>query len=396
MERTCITILLLLLSSGSLAETPEPLCVLSPAAMPKSWQPWGEVQKDLSAAPWSADEAKDAVYAIKTGLDEMIDLYSRRPTAVEDLWEDAVASTIEVTYAGANMPAIEVAARNTAHRNLTMLIEPYLRRGSKSASCDEYELLLPLTIYARNLYQAKDARIGTMVALTNSAYRACGSLDEAIDYDYQWMFETGDVPTDDVFDLVIWSLLFIEAELVPGLELPAEARDFSPALWRFLEKYPLVGARAYQDGAWDEEFIDTAYLATHIAYIPTGNHRHPIYVEDSPSLYQFLRDNFYAVLQMGELDLVAEFVDSFRQYGCTEENDLQVRDGTRYLLKLFHAGGDRWMTYREPDETDEDVDDYDAIHKAWTGILGVRARVLEPAEQGTYGGVVRRWLPQPR
>src|SRR5215217_8524581 len=101
MRRTCITILLLLLSCGSLAETPEPLCVLSPAAMPESWRPWGEVQKGLSAAPWSASEAEDAVYAIKTGLDEMIDLYSQRPAAVVALWEDAVASLIEVTYAGA-------------------------------------------------------------------------------------------------------------------------------------------------------------------------------------------------------------------------------------------------------------------------------------------------------
>jgi hypothetical protein len=364
--------------------------------MPENWRPSGEVQKGLSAAPWSESEAKDAEYAIKTGLDEMIDLYSRRPEAVKALWEDSVGSLIEVTYAGANMPAIEVAARDAARRNLAKLIEPYLRRRSKSASCDEYEKLLPLTIYARNHFPAKDTRTGAMVALTNSAYRACGSLKAAMDYDYQKMLKTKDTPTDDVFDLVIWSLLFIEAQLVPGLELPAEARDFPPALWRYLENYPLVGASAYRDGAWNEEFIDTAYLATHIAYIPTGNHRHPIYVEDSPRLYRFLRENFYAVLQMGELDLVAEFVDSFRQYGCTEEDDLQVRDGTRYLLKLFHAGGDRWMTYREPDETDDEVDDYDAVHKAWTGILGVRVRVLEPAEEGTYGGVVRRWLPHPR
>jgi hypothetical protein len=396
MRKTCITILLLLLSTGSLAETSEPLCVLSSAAMPKSWRPSGEVQKDLSAAPWSVREAEDAVYAIKTGLDEMIDLYSRQPAAVAELWEDSVASLIEVTYAGANSPVIEDTARNAARRNLTTLIEPYLRRGSKKVSCDDYELLLPLTIYAHNLYEAKDARTGTMTALTNSAYHACGSLKKAMDSDYQRLLAAKNVPTDDAFDLVIWSLLFIEAQLVQGLELPAEARDFPSALWRFLEDYPLVGANRYRDGAWNEKFIDTAYLATHIAYIPTGNHRHPIYVEDSPSLYRFLRENFYAVLQMGELDLVAEFVDSFRQYGCTEENDLQVRDGTRYLLKLFHAGGDRWMTYREPDETDEEVDSYDAVHKAWTGILGVRVRNLEPAEQGTYGGVVRQWLPHPR
>ena len=167
-------------------------------------------------------------------------------------------------------------------------------------------------------------------------------------------------------------------------------------LWRYLENYALTGASAFEDGAWDDEFVEIAYLATHIAYIPTGNHRHPIYVEDSPGLYLFHRENFYPVLAMGELDLVAEFVDSLRQYGCTPENDLQVRDGTRYLLKLFHEGGDRWMTYRESGETDEDVEDYDLVHKAWTGVLGVRDRNLEPAEPGTYGGVVRRWLPHPR
>jgi hypothetical protein len=73
-----------------------------------------------------------------------------------------------------------------------------------------------------------------------------------------------------------------------------------------------------------------------------------------------------------------------------------VRDGTRYLLNLFHAGGDRWMTYREKGETNADVDSYDLIHKAWTGVLGVRERAIEPAEPGTYGGVVRSWLPAGR
>jgi hypothetical protein len=221
-------------------------------------------------------------------------------------------------------------------------------------------------------------------------------VNEAVDTEYQQILSAERAPADDVFDLVIWSIWFTEAELIPGLELPSEAREFPLTVWRFLETYKLIDATAYPDGAWNEEFIDTAYLATHIAYIPTGIQRHPIYIEDSPELYRFLRENFYSVLEMGELDLVAEFVDSFRQYGCTEQNDLQVRDGTRYLLKLFHAGGDQWMTYREPGETDEDVDDYDAVHKAWTAMLGLRVRVLEPVRENTYGAVVRRWLPHPR
>ena len=60
----------------------------------------------------------------------------------------------------------------------------------------------------------------------------------------------------------------------------------------------------------------------------------------SSPLCDFHRESFYAVLEMGELELVAEFVDSLRQYGCTPENELQVHDGTKHLIDIFHAGGD--------------------------------------------------------
>jgi hypothetical protein len=424
MRRAWLTILSLLLSLSLLwgctsappvrtsqrSTTPRPTgcpaCVLSPAAMPKSWQPRGQVDKGLSAAPWSASEAQDATYAIRTGVQEMIDLYARRPSAVPALQDDAVGSLIEVTYGGVNQQALDVTARNAARRHLMMLMSPYLERGPKSVTCDDYERLLPLTIYAMSTsshLRTKSDGLGTdasraaaLVPITNAAYRECGSLNEAMGYDYQATLKSRNAATEEVFDLVIWSLLFVEAQLVPGLDVPAEQRDFPNALWRYLQSYPLVGASAYRDGAWDEKFIDTAYLATHIAYIPTGNHRNPLYLQDSPNLYRFLRENFYPVLQMGELDLVAEFVDSLRQYGATADNDLQVRDGTRYLLKVFHAVGDRWMNYREPGETTDEMDDYDFIHKAWTGISGVRVRAVEPPGQGTYGSVVRRWLPQPR
>jgi hypothetical protein len=397
MRKTCITILFLLMSTGSLAGKPEPLCVLSPAVMPESWRPRGEAQKGLSRAePWSQSEAKDAEYAIKKGLDEIIGLFLKRPSAVQDIWDESVAALLEVTYSSANKPGFDAVARDSAQRNLTMLIDPYIKRGAKTAKCDEFVKLLPLAIYAHKFYPAKDPRTGKMVALTNAGYRDCGSFANAIDFDYKKRFSEKKLSSDKVFDLVLWSLYLIEAELYPDIELPAESREFSPALWSFLETYPLAGASAFKNGAWNEEFVVIAYLATHIAFIPTGNHRYPIYIEDSPKLYRFHRENFYPVLQMGELDLVAEFVDSLRQYGCTAENDLQVRDGTRYLLNIFHDGKDRWMAYREQDETDEDVNDYDLVHKAWTGMLGVRIRNIEPAEPGTYGGVVRSWLPHPR
>jgi hypothetical protein len=388
-------ILALLLTCGCAAENPEPLCVLNPAVMPESWRPAGEVQRSLSAAPWSAGEAKDAEYAARRGLDELSEFFAKRPAAVAALGEDAVEPFIDGSYAAANMPSLQLAARDQARRVLTPLLAPYLGRPSDSAICTEYSTLLTLTVYAHALLEAEDARLPAMVALTNAAYRACGSIAAAMGYDYRRRLAAEHLSTNDVWDILMWSITFTDAQLVPGLELPTEARDMPPALWRFLARHPLAGARAYPKGASDRTFYDTAYLATHIAYVPTGYGRHPIYIADAPGLYRFLRQNFYAVLEMGELDLVAEFVDLFRQYGCTERDDLQLRDGTRYLLKLFHTAGDHWMAHREPYER-ADVSDYDAVHKAWTGMAGVRVRVPEPAKPGTYGGVVRQWLGYPR
>lgn len=398
MRAACITTLFLLMSTGSLAGEPaEPLCVLSQDEMPESWRPQGEAQKGLSSAePWSQSEAKDAHDAIKKGVNEIIDLFSKRPWAVQDVWDESVASLISVTYSSANKPSIDDLASNAARRHLTMLIDPYMTRGAETAICDDFVYLLPLAIYAHRFYSEEDPRTGKMVTLTNASYRDCGSFAEAIDFDYKKQFSDKTLPINTVFDLVLWSQYLVEAELYREIEFPAEAREFTPALWRYLETYPLAGASEFKQVVWNEEFILNAYLATHIAYIPTGGHRYPIYIEDSPKLYRFHRENFYPVLEMGHLDLLGEFVDSLRQYGCTAENDLQVRDGTRYLLKVFQDGKDRWMAYREPGEMDKDVSDYDLVHKAWTGMLGVRVRNIEPAKPGTYGGVVRSWLPHPR
>ena len=176
---------------------------------------------------------------------------------------------IDASFAAANMPALQSAARDRARQILTPLMAPYLGRGSALATCREFSPLLDVTIYAHTLLQAEDAQMLMIVALTNTAYHACGSVAAAMGYDYRQRLAAKNVSTNDVFDLVMWSITFTDAQLVPGLELPAEARDLPPVLWRFLAHYPLAGARAYPDGARDKTFDDTAYLATHIAYIPT-------------------------------------------------------------------------------------------------------------------------------
>jgi hypothetical protein len=359
--------------------------------MPESWRPMGKIHQSLGQQKWSDTEAQDAIAAVREGLNELGEYFTTHPDAIPVLKTNAVESLIDPSYAAGNMPELRAQARMQARRVLAVLIQPVLNLDPAAEPCEDLWYLLSLTAYAHTLYPAGSEETGRLINLTNASLHACGSLEAVVGYDYRAMLMRDEIPADDAWELVLWSIRLTDAQSVPGLDLPGGAQQLTEGIWRFFERHPFRGANAYPDGANNEDFYQTAYLATHLAYIPTGYDRYPIYVRDAPALYQFLRSNFYAVLETGELDLMAEFVDLFRQYGCTERNDLQVRDGSRYLLRLFHAAGGRWMAHREPYEQ-RDIGNYDLIHKPWTGMSGLRPRIPQSPEPGTYGAVVRAWL----
>jgi hypothetical protein len=395
MKRVLASGLLLVSVSAGLAQAPEPLCVIDQARMPKSWQPPSELKRSLNPAPWSQSEEKDAAYSVERGLDEMIDHFKRKPAAIESLWGDSIEPLMQVTYASANPPALDAKARETARSNLTHLIDLTVKRmpDPKQAPCDDRDRLLPLAIFAHELYPADDPRTAQIVQRTNAASRACGSLEAAMGYDPRKILADKQASPERLLNVYIWALWFLEAEAHPAIELSAEARALGPQLWTYFGTYKLSAAREFEEGPWDDKFVAIADIAPHIVHLLTGTNRFPLYVEDSPALYRFHRENFYAVMQVNELDLFASFVDTLRQYGCTPENDIQVRDGTRYLLRLFHQGNDRWMAFRQDGETDATIDDYGLVHYPWTAILGVRTRRLEHPDPIVHGDLTSRWLP---
>ncbi len=64
--------------------------------------------------------------------------------------------------------------------------------------------------------------------------------------------------------------------------------------------------------------------------------------------------------------------------------------GPRYLLRLFREAGESWINHREPAEKGKALHAPHAmIHKPWTGMAGVRQRVIGHPEEGTYGWVFR-------
>jgi hypothetical protein len=390
-------ILLGVSSSAALADT---VCVLDPK-LPKSWQPPAELRKSLSLAPWSTSEASYAEKAVEGGIDEMIGLFRQKPAAVGKLFDDSIAALLQAHAASANTPELDSKIREATHANLTALLEPYLKRDPKSATCDEFEDLLPLAIFAHGIFPARHKLTDAVTGRTNAAYRACGSLEAATEHILKKVRTDNQDPEEyldhleDLFDLYAWALLLIEAELYPDIRLPAEARAFGEAAWKHFGTLALPGAGKFEKGVKDERFVTLADLATHLSHIPSGLGRFPIYVSDQPDLYVFLRESFYPMMQSGDRDLFALFVDTLRQYGCNPENDTQVRDGTRYLLEDYRRRGEKWMNYHEARKTFSDPVEYVRIHHAWTAVLGVRDRRLKPPEPGTYGSIVRRWLPPP-
>jgi hypothetical protein len=391
-----LAILSLLLCSAGMAKDADPLCVADPAQMPESWQPSSEQRKSLNPAPWSQSEALDAERAFTSALDEMIGYFARKPSSVQNLWDDSIEALIQQTHASVNKPELDAKLREAARKNLTSLITPYLSRDPERAGCAEFGELMPIALFANRLYPAGDPRTDVVTKRTNAAFRACGSLRAATGIDLSKILADPVARrenVEDLFDVHLWSLWLIEAELFPDIELSNEARAFGPTAWKHFQTIRLAGADEFEDGGRDGEFNTIADLAAHLVHIPSGTHRFPLYVADAPKLYRFHRENFYPVLQSGDLGLIASFVDSLRQYGCTPETDVQVRDGTRTLLKAFHDSNDKWLSYRGEGESGVDLEDYDRIHHPWTAALGLRDRRPQPPRAGTYGGLVRRWLP---
>ena len=171
--------------------------------------------------------------------------------------------------------------------------------------------------------------------------------------------------------------------------MPDGSARFIADTWRYLSTYAVPQGRDHPQGLNHMPAYDAAYLMTHAGYMPTGYGRHRLNVADAPWLYRYIRENFYAAMEMGELDLFAEFVDLLRQYGCTEDTDAQLRHGSRYLLYLYTQAGGLWLAHRESYEG-ADISDYDALHKPWTAIAGLRRRTFEPMVPGSFGAAFQK------
>lgn len=402
--------LLWVLPSISLAQALQPPCITDSAQLPQSWRSAPKVQKTLSPAPWSAAEARAAKHAKIKGIEEIIEFFEREPVAVSALYDDSVEMLLQATHASRNAPALDEKIRQAARANLSALIAGIPDYSDESPVCYDFVELLPLALFAQRLFPDAHQPARLITQRTNEAYRDCGSIDAATNE----ILRRAIIPPErllklrrqersaelqhleHLFDLTLWVIWLTEARLFPAIELSPDAQDFIARGWAYLSTFPLRGTQAFADGPRDQRFLVHADLAAHIAHVPTGIHRFALRVDDAPVLHDYVREQFYALMQSGDVDLIASFVDTLRQYGCTPGNDVQVRDGMRYLLKVFQAGEERWIVDDKKGKPPAAPSLYDRLHRPWTAVLGIRNRQLRSPKPDTYGAVFRDALRQPR
>lgn len=375
----------------------KPVCLQELADLPRAWRPSPKQRARLSERSWTAAEQHLANQSVRVALSEMIDFQAEHPGTVKSLWSDSIEPYIDFAFDASNMPNMRDRALSTAAERLKEIAKSLLAEKDSAGTCQEFSNSLTFLIYAHDLGERDPddkelvALKKTLLARTNEAIRDCGTFSELLGFDPEKYFSLARIGNGKMYEMLLASVDFLGALSIPGLVLPEEVKPFITRVWQALASYPKPAAKSLAKGAENSLFFDLAYLMTHAGYVPTGYGRYELCVSDGPWLYEFLRANFYSVLEMGELDLASEFLDLFRQYGCTEDNDRQTRDGSRYLLDIYEKAGRSWIKHRESYEKKK-LGPYDLMHKPWTAGGGLRRRIIEPIEPKSYGSYARRLL----
>jgi len=369
--------------------------------MPASWGPTPAQEAALNQSLPVANLSQAAEAAAREAYQELVEFISR-PGMIEELDTDALEPIINGAFAGSNLPDIQSIGLHFGRDIWLNLSMPYLAEtmkvGCNQLSNTSLAMLVGYGGYLQRRLPGNatfDAAYAKLSNLTQSALDDCGTLEDYLGFDpanrtgsYPKLLDeiASDVQIDEIFDMVLQA---VDTLGLSTFELPTGTLEYTARFWRYLFQYPFVPAGEYNEGLRDESFEQNSYIVTHAAYIPTGYQRYRLEVRDAPWLFHYLRENFYAVMELGSLDLLAEFVDVFRQYNCTEENDAQTRDGTQFMLGLYEKAGRRWTSVRESREVEGDLSSYDLMHKPWTAYVGLHARVLEAPLPGTYGAAAR-------
>ena len=388
---------------------PPGICINDPSLLPKRWRAPAHLDFVDDGSPWTDVEQALAEEAATKGLDELVDFFdTASDDRIRELGIDAMNSLMDYVFGSGDVAVFHQKAVDTAIRVLHISAAQLVgeRTAEYASECSHMYPKVKLTGYAHRLHHERPANEdleelrNQLISMLNDSFEECSSdLDEVLENDDPWteMIKDKSQPEEEVYSWAMWAIALTEClVMVEDLtKLPEDTPDFVAEVWRYMEHYDIPDHRDYVHEEDEDErgtWVEFAYLATHLQFIPTGYGRHYHYVEDAPYLYHFYRDNFYAAFSHGGHNLVAEFIHLLSTYGCTVHNDLQLRHGVRYMLHLYKEAGHSFVNHREAWES-QIINDYEKVHKPWKGIASVMTHgCFEPEIPGSYGYAFRQAL----
>ena len=390
-------------SSSASSYSDKPTCINDPSQIPQRWKyPRGLSFPD-SPEEWTKDEQALALSAGNKAMDELLDFYhSISQERLLDIGTDALSSVADFCLGSASEPVFHKKACEGGAFVAKGLLKDDNEKKNKEAfdwsstTCEDThskaKKLLYLNYLAKELPQDKELQklLDRLVNFMQATLNDCGTLNHYLDVQsWEADLRTLQTPRVTIRHYVHRSNVLTDLYNVPHLDLGPlkhEMDRFTATLWKYLGDYRYMNARDVRRGFEDSRARHHAYLVTHIAYMPSGFGRHALTdVPEAPWLYRYIRENYYAAMEEGDLDLFAEFIDILRSYGCSEENDVMVRHGTRFMLDQYAKEGYTWM--KEKDYPAKlRPDDYDLIHLPWTAAAGVfRCGNGDPVVPGSFG-----------
>lgn len=380
------------------------VCINDISNIPKFWQFPKKISFPYSHKPWTKEEQYLAMRSGHKAIDEMVDFYhSISLDRLLELGTNAASSVMDYCFGSAKDKDLHKKACDGA----SFVIKALLKRSDEtnnsdnyfdwsSTTCQETHTKAKYLVFLNYLSKEYpgDVEIQNLLAgLTNlmqATLDDCGNLDNYMDLDRHWENDLSSLKTErlQIRHYVHKSNVLTDLYNVPDLDLGPMKKEldrFTAKLWKYLAEYKFINARDARFGFKGDRARHHAYLVTHAAYMPSGFGRHELHVEDAPWLYKYIRENYYAAMEQGDLDLFAEFIDILRSYGCSEENDVMVRHGTRFMLDMYAKEGYTWMKEKDfPRE--KRSSDYSLIHLPWTATAGVlRCGNGDPVVPGSFG-----------
>jgi len=391
-------------------------CVARVEDLPKVWKLSVREQQTLAELKAGTDRSNNAQRSIagaaaaRIAFDELLEV-ALRPGMIREHGEEALDAVVSCASTWTDIPDLQEQAFGRARDMLVGLGVHFAQLKKQGSTCEELkDGGVPTLIRHGNYLRSRlphnatlDKTLHLLADFVNEAIVDCEDLATLLGFEPSRrlaIFPENATKVAKDTGGSLYSALIAAVDIAgmladENIKMPAGALQFLGDFWNYLSHYPFPKATELVDQP--SSLISIGHFVTDAAInFASGSGIYTVEISYTPWMYRFIRENFYAILQTGNIDLIGKMLKTLQAYKCNSANDVQARDGLNFLLQRFDFGNHSWVKQADLRETSAvnrqgDVNNYEdflQMHRAWAVCGAFGQRVFEEPE--TYGSVVRQ------